>query len=929
MRYVAGGSLEDVGDELNLEERVALLAEVARAVHQAHRKGLVHRDLKPRNILIDTTNRGRVSPSVVDFGLAREVGAPGLTADGTTLGTPHYMAPEQVRGEARALDARTDVFALGATLFRVLTDQHPFDGESTPEVLVKVLQEDPPTLTRVNPTLPRDLESIVAKCLEKDPPLRYQSARALAEDLDRFLDGEPVLARRAGALYRFRKWRRRHRALVTVGALALAAILAAAGVALWTRYQSNIRAAAVEEFARTITEIEYDLRVSHTLPLHDIRPAKDSARSRLQRIRERRDELGRAARVPGHYAVGKGALLLGDPDAARHELDKAWQGGDRSARVAAALGLAMGQIYARELAAAQRLGSDPLREQRIDQLRQELREPAIQLLDVAGAEADNSLYTRGWLAYLEGDRDTAERLAQQSLEGSPWLYEAWILIGQSKVDRAEEARRAGENEAAMEHFLLADQAFAEAIRIGESDPAGYVGRCQGATRRARLRRYWVGGDALSEANQGIEECRRALEADGDHPAAHRWLAEAHFFAGEHRFIHGDDPRPDFERAATIAERAHRLDPYNPEPYVPWVRSYWRRAAFEMERGQNSEASFRQGYQLARAAIAADPSNDEFHTSLGLLLMDWGISYAISGIDPRERYQAGLAAIEQAIERNPSESRLHMDIGIFRLLEAIHAIEHGGDPTGQADDAFAALDRALSLNPRDAFSLRIQSEMHRRLHGATADNEEAKRHFEATLQGLDRAEGLHPGNPHAALERAELWLQQAQKSVAQEGADLQEALDRCHQAIETFVALNPESAEGLVVLGEALALSPEWPHDPELQRRSLRVLREIVDANDRFERAWRGLADLHLRLSQLHRDPSELEAARRSIEKALEVRPDLASNWELAARIYSQAAQAFPEQRPDLRQLAARATEHARTPPLRPSPALEPEELTDR
>ncbi|MFP2910662.1 serine/threonine-protein kinase, partial [Pyxidicoccus sp. 3LFB2] len=205
MQYVEGVPLNQLADSLTVEQLALLLRDAAEGVHAAHRAGLIHRDLKPGNILVERTGDGRLKPYVMDFGLARDWKEQGLTATGAVLGTPHYMAPEQARGEVSRLDRRADVYSLGATLYTLLTGQPPIPGDNGLEVLSNIATREPRPPRALNPALPVDLEAIVLKCLEKDRAARYDSARALAEDLDRFVSGEPVQARPTGPGYRLRK----------------------------------------------------------------------------------------------------------------------------------------------------------------------------------------------------------------------------------------------------------------------------------------------------------------------------------------------------------------------------------------------------------------------------------------------------------------------------------------------------------------------------------------------------------------------------------------------------------------------------------------------------------------------------------------------------------------------------------------------------
>ena len=224
MPCLDGATLDQAVDEAPLEYKLDLLRRVAEAVHAAHQHGLIHRDLKPANILVESPPDGAPRPVVLDFGIARPMDGENLTASGQIIGTPAFMAPEQVEGQSAQLDRRTDVYALGATLYQLLTGRPPHPGEGTP-LLLTIVNDEPERLP--SGEVPKEVEAIVFKCLEKAKNQRYDSAKALAEDLGRYLAGEPVHARPVTRWIRFGKWARRHRVAVRTTAAAASLALAA------------------------------------------------------------------------------------------------------------------------------------------------------------------------------------------------------------------------------------------------------------------------------------------------------------------------------------------------------------------------------------------------------------------------------------------------------------------------------------------------------------------------------------------------------------------------------------------------------------------------------------------------------------------------------------------------------------------------------
>jgi tetratricopeptide (TPR) repeat protein/predicted Ser/Thr protein kinase len=306
MELVEGAKLEDAWKDWPLRRRLEAIEVVARAMGHAHRQGVAHRDLKPQNVMV--TPQGDVK--IMDLGLARVEGESKLTRTGAVMGTPAYMAPEQVAGDPAGPPA--DVYALGVTLYEALTGDVPFTGERPEELYAKILRADPRPPRVVVPDVPRDVEVICLRAMERLPAHRYATVDDLADDLRRWLEGEPILARPPGAAFRARRWITRHpTALVASAAVMLGAT--AWVVVAWrgrVRVREEARAAwARGDWSRAVVESE---RAPADPEMRRIARASRLARAVEDGVREAE---------PLMYVAGNPRPKLDELEARLHELE--------------------------------------------------------------------------------------------------------------------------------------------------------------------------------------------------------------------------------------------------------------------------------------------------------------------------------------------------------------------------------------------------------------------------------------------------------------------------------------------------------------------------------------------------------------------------------------------------------------------------------
>jgi serine/threonine-protein kinase len=904
MQFIDGVPLGQLADGLTVEQQALVLRDAAEGVQAAHRAGLIHRDLKPSNIMVERTADGRLKTYVMDFGVAHDWKAQGGTATGSVLGTPHYMSPEQARGEVGQLDRRADVYSLGATLYHLLTGQPPIPGSHGLEVLSNIATVEPRPLRALRPDIPRDLEAIVLKCLEKDRSARYDSAHALAQDLDRFLAGEPVQARSTGLAYRLRKKARKHRVAVSAGALALLLVAAALGWAGVTRQQAAQRERLARRFTEKVERIEALARYSALARLHDTRPDRADLRRQMAELEAEMNQAGAAAAGPGSYALGRGFLALEDVPAAREHLEAAWDRGFREPRVAWALALALSDLYRQQLFEASALQDARRREARRRELEQQYRDRALAYLRQSeGAGGPSSGYLAALLSFHEDRFDEAMAQLDALGQQEPWFYEALLLRGDILLDRAQQRwSQGGDDEGARKDLEAARRAFTAAVAAGESSPRAQLALAR-LEYRMVVKELYSKGDILPHATRGLEAVARALVADPDSPEARFWEARFHNRLAENEINKGGDPEEALQKAMAAARRAMVLRPGDALPRRELGQSLWRQARFRQSRGLDPTEPVRLAIETLEA-LAPKDQDYEFHATRGLIFRTWGDHEDSTGADPSAHYAQAIEAYRRAIQLDAAIPDAWINLGQVHLKRGSNA--RAADPEGDLEQARLALEKATTLNPKNFVAWFLAGTLHtelasrRRRSGGDPrpDLAAAVGAFQRGIEINSKVTQLHNG--------VGIALQQQAREAWDRGEDPFPLLDQAQAAYAQAIAVASKAGHGQNNVGEIHATRAGFQlllgQDPRAEIReaeaayqqAIELLPGVAHHRANLAKARHTLAAFEL---EQGRDPrASLARAQEALDQAFQRNPDEAQAWRYQGEVHATRARWLARQR---------------------------------
>ncbi|MEM6456452.1 MAG: serine/threonine-protein kinase, partial [Acidobacteriota bacterium] len=779
MRLIDGEEIDVALADASWRTIVAVMRDAADAVAAAHAAGLVHRDLKPPNILVETAPDGGLRPVVVDFGLVQDRRrGTRLTVAGELLGTPHYMAPEQLRGAPDAIGPATDVWALGITLAQLLSDGQtmPFEGDTELD-LMRAILVGAPHLPDVGPPA---LHQVLRRCLAKSSVDRYADARALARDLDCVLSDRP-LVRPTIRTRLTQVGRRLHTqpVVIVAGAIVLLGVLLIAALEL--RHRAHL--ASARNYGQLGKDLVWTMRAESMQPPHSLTPTITRLQARIAALE--RDlaaaHRGSAAWGPLHYAIGEGYRALGEMhyDRAETHLAAAWASGFRTPDAAYARGVVLSALYHRQ-SPRLRLHEDP-------EARPRVRRTIRQMLERASPSVASPAYVEALVAYSDRDWPRALNAALRARATTPWAHEVERLIGDIHgqrgvtvdLDRSETIWRE------------ASAAYARAIAAAPSDPVAYLSDCELAAFRVINLIFAGHGSDDAHAQQaqrlrdsGRARCETARQLDPTRDTSPAVLAMLeHQYAEYQLWRLRRDPTPQLMRALRwawtgldalpksgrlhgVAGDIYRvLGAFVREPDHATLRAdlprspdvYWDLASMHYRRAQQLQ-----------------PDRPDHRRALAVLLTARTVADIEDGRDPTVRSAHALDAIARASRpTDVATIRALLQVSAFQAWHsrALWAVRTGG----ALGPALGGMRRALRAGGQALTHTSWDLELFAQFYG-----------FQATLlwahagdprpalaqQGdwIQRAHRLDPGRPELALRAAQQQLRMMRAQILMRGVD---------------------------------------------------------------------------------------------------------------------------------------------------------------
>lgn len=460
MQFVEGDNLQELAPSLSVEQLLVLSQKIAEGLHVAHTQGLIHRDFKPANVMVNMASN-LLHPLIVDFGLAQQSKSSdkSLQNYADNSGTKGFIAPEILNESNGKLHRRVDVFAFGVSLLYCFTGK-----------LIQSENDDALYEYLLTTELPKDIQIIIAKCMSNKPTERYQSAKEVSQEITRYLNGDPILAR-LGKGYWLHKKLKKHLWLTLAISTAVLGISGMYINQLYQSHQQSVREAALLSFNSELKELESQAQLSYMSPRHNIEKDLQQWRSTAEKLESEISTISPNLLAATHYAIGRIYHVLGEDEPAVAHLQMAFNL-EETHEGAFYLAISLGALYHKELTTLRNLTDQQFRESSLADITSRLKDPAINLLSEHISSAPYQTYAKALLAYFQQDWEGAIELLNNNTDLPSWYYQDDILKGDILLAKAREIHESGKDDSLIDSLLEQSlQNYEIAKTIAPSDPS--------------------------------------------------------------------------------------------------------------------------------------------------------------------------------------------------------------------------------------------------------------------------------------------------------------------------------------------------------------------------------------------------------------------------------------------------------------------------
>ena len=768
--------------------------------------------------------------------------------------------------------------------------------------MVKILDDDPPPIRNSNPLLPKDLQTIILRCVEKNPERRYQSARSFADDLRRYLNGDPIVARQTTRSYRWLRKARKNKAITITLAISAILILAGSFFFLQSRADAERKAKLIAEFGNEVRFMESQIRSAYAAPLHDVRGETTEIKKRLKKIEERISVEGELAFGPGYEALGQSYIALGDYTKAQEFLKKAWDAGHHEPSTAYSLGIVTGKAYQDELLKTERLPGASLRELKRKEAEEKYGRKAVDYLKKGSKHIESPLYVEALIDFYEKRFESALKKSQEAYRLTSWPYEPKKLEGDIHLRIGKVAQQSGEYKKALDAFNSAGKAYSEAEGLARSNEEIHLA-LGGRFNAASLIQKETGVRDEDYFSKALESCNKALVANPNSGRAYLCLSEAYYHDGIYlKFWSDKDPTDPFLKAVEMAERAEPTI-YSVDALIAASESYISLAERAGAIRKDPLPYLQKAIQKAQKAEKLDPHSDAFHSLAGayFLLGDYQLMHGENPLPALERvvqlYHEGRKDISLLEYMQNVLGLAYHNMGDYKL-------QRGENPVFEFNKSLEHLKRGLEINPKAYYvASNIGLSYSRLAVFEMNQGRNPKPYCMDSLKYYDISMSEVPDEPYGNNNKGLVYLTLAEyESLNKQNPNVE--LTKAIEHFQTTIGLNADLNFTYVNLASALIMQA----DHKLQENQ-NPLNELKQAQENLEKALRTADDFyeaHRVTGEVHilearyaiskrRSPiKELLSARKAISESLRINPLDSMSYVAMAQSYRWEAVYDPE-----------------------------------